>query len=134
MDSSKAGGLLPTLYLCVGAKVMLSANLCVQNGLYNGATGTVVDIIYSNGCTNDTLPDVVMVEFPKYSGPAFLDDSPKIVPIFAIERRIDCSCKGCTRKQIPLRLGWATTIHRCQGMTIGSGEMYKYIVIHPGKF
>ena len=85
MHSSKAGGLLPTFYRCVGAKVMLSANLCVQNGLYNGATGTAVDIIYSNGRTNDTLPDVVMVEFPKYSGPAFLDDSPKIVPIFAID-------------------------------------------------
>uniref|UniRef100_K1R3P6 IQ motif and SEC7 domain-containing protein 2 n=1 Tax=Magallana gigas TaxID=29159 RepID=K1R3P6_MAGGI len=34
--------------------------------------------------------------------------------------------------QIPLRLGWGTTIHRCQGMTIGEGEANRYIVIHPG--
>ena len=81
---------------------MLYANLCVQFGLFSGATVIVFDIIYSHGHTNDTLPDVVLVEFSKYSGPA-------------------CSCKGCTRKQIPLRLGWASTIHRCQGMTIGSG-------------
>lgn len=34
--------------------------------------------------------------------------------------------------QIPLRLGWGTTILRCQGMTIGKGESKRYIVIIPG--
>ena len=36
------------------------------------------------------------------------------------------------RKQVPLRLGWGSTIHRCQGMTIGKGESSKYTVIDPG--
>lgn len=36
------------------------------------------------------------------------------------------------RTQIPLRLGWATTIHRCQGMTIGEGQASRYIIINPG--
>ena len=35
------------------------------------------------------------------------------------------------RKQIPLRLGWATTIHKCQGMTIKAGETNRYIIISP---
>ena len=26
-----------------------------------------------------------------------------------------------------------TTIHNCQGMTVGTGEAFRYIVIHPGK-
>jgi hypothetical protein len=47
-------------------------------------------------------------------------------------RKIDCNCCGCRRKQIPLRLGWASTIHKCQGMTIGKGEPYSYIIINPG--
>ena len=33
---------------------------------------------------------------------------------------------------MPLRLGWGTTIQRCQGMTIGNGEANRYIVIDPG--
>ena len=49
-----------------------------------------------------------------------------------VERRLDCNCHGCSRKTVPLRLGWATTIHRCQCMTIGEGEPNRYIVINPG--
>ena len=29
MTSDKAGGLLPVVYICKGAKVMLTANMCV---------------------------------------------------------------------------------------------------------
>jgi hypothetical protein len=64
--------------------------------------------------------------------PPFIEENPKIVPIVPVERKIDCNCCGCRRKQIPLRLGWASTIHKCQGMTIGKGEPYSYIIINPG--
>ena len=73
-----------------------------------------------------------MVEVPNYSGPPFIANKPKVIPIFPVERKVECRCNFCRRKQIPLRLGWATTIHRCQGMTIGEGEVNRYIVIHPG--
>jgi hypothetical protein len=99
------GGLLEQLFLCKGAKVMLTSNLLVQEGqlpiclykkadfqfactrrpisnllvqegLYNGATGVVVDIIYENGKNPKTgLPDVVMVDFPKYTGPPLLNNN-----------------------------------------------------------
>jgi hypothetical protein len=39
-------GLLPIVYLCVGAKVMLTTNLNVKCGLFNGSPCTVVDILY----------------------------------------------------------------------------------------
>ena len=32
-----------------------------------------------------------------------------------------------------IRLSWGTTIHKCQGMTVGTGEAFRYVVIHPGK-
>jgi hypothetical protein len=49
-----------------------------------------------------------------------------------VQRKVDCFCYGCKIIQIPLRLGWGTTIHRCQGMTIGDGESSRYICINPG--
>jgi len=131
--SDKASGLLPTLYLCRQAKVMLTVNLCVPFGLFNGAMGFIVDILYHNGKPDPgTLPDVITVEFPSYTGPPFIQESPKLIPIVPVEKLIDCSCHHCRRKQIPLRLGWASTIHKCQGLTIGAGETNRYIVISPG--
>jgi hypothetical protein len=112
---------------------MLTCNLNVPFGLFNGSMGTVIDSIYLGGRNpKDSQPDVVMVTFHKYTGPPFLVDYPKVVPITSIERRLDCSCHGCKRTQIPLRLGWGTTIHRCQGMTIGEVETNRYIIINPG--
>ena len=66
-DSNKAGGLLSLLYLCRDSKVMLVVNLKADWGLYNGAVGTVLNIVYKDGRrpTDDPapLPDVVLVRF-----------------------------------------------------------------------
>ncbi|XP_078350740.1 uncharacterized protein LOC144635515 [Oculina patagonica] len=135
-DSNKAGGLLPLLYLCRDSKVMLVVNIKADWGLYNGAVGTVVDIVYKEGCrpTDDPtpLPDVVFVRFPGYKGPPYIDEDPTLVPIVPVSRYTDCTCR-CKRLQVPLRLSWGTTIHKCQGMTVGTGEAFRYVVIHPGK-
>jgi hypothetical protein len=121
------------IYICKTAKVMLTVNLCVKFGLYNGAIGSVFDIIYpANKKPTDCLPNIVMVDFPNYTGPPFINSNPKVVPLVPVERKVDCSCHGCKRKQIPLRLGWALTIHKCQGMTVGKDECHRYIVINPG--
>ena len=131
-SADKAGGLVRVLYITIGARIMLTCNILVKHGLFNGAVGTVKDIIYSDGKSprDRCLPEVVLVDFPEYSGPPFLDSAPTVIPIVPETRRLDCGC--CRRKQIPLRLGWGTTIHRCQGMTIGENQASRFIVIHPG--
>lgn len=129
----KCRGLPKTLYLCKYSKVMITVNLSVKNGLFNGAQGFVVDVIYCNGRKPpNCFPDVVMVEIPTYTGPPFIEDCPKLVPIVPVERNIDCACHNCERKQLPLQLGWATTVHKCQGMTVREAETNMYVVIHPG--
>ena len=90
---------------------MFTNNLNVKFCLFNGSMGTVVDIVYPFGQTSkDCQPSVDTVQFDRYTGPPFIKDNPKLVPILPVERRIDCY--SCKRKQIPLRLGWGTTIHR----------------------
>ena len=122
-----------TIFLCKNAKVTLTANLAVKYGLFNRSSGKIVDIVYLDGKSpTDSLPDVVMVEFHDYSGPAFTSQNPKVVPIVPVQRRLECQCGGCRRTQVPLRLGWGTTIHSCQGQTVGEGEANRYIIIHPG--
>ena len=56
---------------------MLSVNLCVQYALFNGAMGIVRDIIYKDNTKTTGLPDVVLVEFPGYTGPLFIPENPK---------------------------------------------------------
>lgn len=112
---------------------MLTCNLNVKFGLFNGSSGTVMDIIYPVGkFPKDGHPICVMVEFQQYTGLPFIQENSKLVPITPVQRKVDCFCYGCKIIQIPLRLGWGTTIHRCQGMTIGDGESSRYIVINPG--
>lgn len=75
---------------------MLVVNLKAEWGLFNGAVGTVVDILYKDGCrpTDDPtpLPDVVFVRFPGYKGPPYITEDPTLVPIVPVSRSTECIC------------------------------------------
>ena len=126
-DSSKALGLLPLLYLCRDSKVMLVANLKASWGLYNEAVGTVVDLLYKDGCrpTDDptSLPDVVFVRSKGYKCSPYINEDPTVVRIVPVSRSTDYTSR-CKRLQVPLRLTWGTTIHKCQGMTVGDERAF----------
>ena len=66
-------GLQPVIFLAKNAKVMLTMNLWPSVGLCNGATGTVVDIIYKTGLQRPSLPIAVVVHFDHYRGPSLCD-------------------------------------------------------------
>ena len=113
-SSEEAGGLEPVVYLAPTAHVMLIVNLWVEAGLVNGAMGTVMSICYQSGGPPD-LPLAVMVHFDNYAGPTLPDNT---VPIVPIRRSWMNSGSHCSRLQIPLRLAWAVTIHKSQGLTL----------------
>ena len=59
-------GLEPTLLISKNALVMLTMNLWPSVGLCNGATGTVVDIIYTTPHNPPDLSVAVIVNFDNY--------------------------------------------------------------------
>lgn len=118
-SSDEAQGLFSELRLCKGARIILRRNLWVSKGLANGSVGTITDIIYdpSIECEvySDHMPLCLLVKFEKYSGPTLYEDSIPIIPVTSSFKRQGTSC---TRKQFPVMLGYAVSIHRSQGITI----------------
>jgi endonuclease/exonuclease/phosphatase (EEP) superfamily protein YafD len=147
MDLSKqatnTGNLQEHLELKVGARVILTNNMDVPDGLTNGAYGTIHGIISEN--ENALCIKTILVRFdsPKVGICAkkislFKKDYGQCVPIKRVEVTFAYSCQKrsktvmVTRCQFPLFLAWAVTIHKVQGMTLD--EIVVDMSKHKGTF
>ena len=114
----QADGLVNQLALCHGSSVLLIKNKWPAAGLVNGSRGIVRFIIFKSTTSTDpgSIPDLLLVEFPKYIGPSYLSDHERLVPIVP-----DCASwttpkkETMQRRQFPLIPGSALTIHKAQG-------------------
>ncbi|XP_068687691.1 ATP-dependent DNA helicase pif1-like [Montipora foliosa] len=111
-------GLEPCIFLAKGAHVMLTMNLWTAVGLCNGATATVIDSIYTVNQQPPTLPEAVIVKFDNYIGPSISESIPSCVPICPITVSSQTLDGLHERQQLPLKLAWAITIHKSQGLTL----------------
>ena len=121
---SDTGGLHTVLKLAIGARVMLTANVDVADGLVNGARGKVVHVASSG----DQVVTSVLVVFDNHQvGLKTIQSSPYRsrfptgVPLAKHEVMFLAGGKKgseVTRVQFPLTLAWATTIHKVQGLTL----------------
>lgn len=125
--------------IAIGCKVELRGkNICPQQGLYNGAMGTVKDIVYKENESPNTnhLPMYVLVHFPSYSGIQFLPNEQNIIPIVPIT--VPCNRFCCRRTFLPITLCFAKTIHTFEGQNAGpvaEGQQrnpVQRIVVDPG--
>lgn len=96
-----------TLELKVGATVRLLVNADVQQGYVNGSVG----IVKAFG------PDGVTVQFKQGSLLVEHDEWDIKEQEVALDKSIRFKTVA-TRRQIPLRLSWAATVHRTQGQTL----------------
>ena len=120
----ETGGLHGVLKLATGARVMLTANVDVSDGLVNGARGVVVHTVTNN----DHVVTSVLVKFENQQvgikaiqTSPYRTNFPDAVPLSKYE--VVFLAKGkrgseITRLQFPLTLAWATTIHKVQGLTL----------------
>ena len=140
-DGKHTGGLMTELTICKNARVMLTKNYKVSDGLCNGSMGIVRDIIKLR--QTDNMPYFVLVQFDEEKDfipgqiyrKEFFSDRKRLAALNSIDidhRRIDKSWipippadqqfngKGCRlmmeRRMIPLRLAFAATIHKFQGI------------------
>jgi ATP-dependent exoDNAse (exonuclease V) alpha subunit len=120
-SSDVAEGLHTEVDIAIGARIMLTRNLWVEKGLVNGAMGTVRDISWKEGQDpSKDLPEAIMVQFDNYRGPFFAEDADGsgFVPIFPSTTRFEFNGVDCTRTQFPLRIAYAITVHKAQGLTL----------------
>ena len=98
---------------------MLTTNIWTEMGLVNGSIGTICDFEWNQGSDLATsLPSFLIIRFDTYSGPVFEGLSPGVVPIFPVSRAFELKGVSCTRIQYPLRLAYAITVHKSQGLTL----------------
>ena len=123
-----AGGLPTTLTLAINAKVMLTKNLDVQDGLVNSAIGVVLGF-YPNPPEQEDhayRPKYVLVQFNesrvgrnrRKNNPQEFPNDATPIPMIETPIRMGKYSKGTwKRTQFPLALAWAVTIHKEQGKT-----------------
>jgi len=116
------------LYLSSGAPVVLTTNINVKLGLCNGSKGTVHKIIYNRlQIPNKDLPLCVLVEFYGFNGPNIDEiEGKKLVAI--VPQKDDYyhieESKSYQITKIPLELGFASSVHKVQSLTLPRALIY----------
>ena len=121
---SETGGLHHILRIAIGARVMLTSNVDVSDGLVNGARGQVVHVVAND--ENDITHVLVKFDNPSVGRNALQSSAhrsafPDAVALKKVEATfLAMGKKGAEviRLQFPLTLAWATTIHKVQGLTL----------------
>lgn len=114
----EADNLSAEIFVCISARIMLTTNLWTEIGLVNGSMGSIEDFSWDYGRPTDQLPSVILIRFDSYTGPSFPDCPVGTIPVFPQTRQFDYKGIVCSRTQFPLRLGYAITVHKSQGLTL----------------
>uniref|UniRef100_A0A669ED35 ATP-dependent DNA helicase n=2 Tax=Oreochromis niloticus TaxID=8128 RepID=A0A669ED35_ORENI len=120
-----------TLNVAEGARVMLTRNLDTLNGLVNGAFGILVKVVRSENDGHIIKLGLRMDNRQSArnnrSANAASDD---LVYIERAEESL--KFKGAVRRQFPVKLAFACTIHKTQGLTTQTAVVSMKNIFEPG--
>lgn len=120
---TRVDGLSASLLLAVNARVMLTRNISVEDGLVNGAMGYISNFIYKRNQPANEVEIVEVIFDSSNIGKIQGKTTPNgnVVSIKRVEEEInEKNIKSFIRHQFPLKLSWACTAHKVQGMTVKS--------------
>lgn len=103
-----------TISLKKGAQVILLKNLDPEAGLVNGSRGVIIDFRNHPSAINDLPKEFKRLKLPLV---LFENDLRRLIEPGEWSNKIGDSTVS-SRVQIPLRLAWALSVHKSQGMTI----------------
>ena len=121
----ETGNLQKVLTVKINAKVMITMNIDVADGLTSGAMGTVTNVVIDQ--TTGKISVILVVFDSEHVGKETRHTSvynsihQNAVPIHWTQATFPVDKKAsfqATRTQFPLTLAWAVTIHKCQGLTL----------------
>ena len=119
-----------SLSLAKGAKVMLTRNIEVADGLVNGAIGRVTDFVGKELATLEAIE--VTFENRNVGKKAGIEckDGNRVRI-----KRVEDELRKCrtVRHQFPLKLSWACTAHKVQGMTTDKVVVNLDNIFSPGQ-
>ncbi|XP_062574797.1 uncharacterized protein LOC134236639 [Saccostrea cucullata] len=134
LTRSKSDGLPSSLILSVNARVMLTRNCNVEDGLVNGVMGHICQFAFVEN--SDKIVKAVGVVFDnkevgKKSGQNTKDGN--IVFIERVQEEMKDKVTTVVRHQFPIKLSWACTAHKVQGMTTNNVVVNLDKVFAPGQ-
>jgi ATP-dependent DNA helicase PIF1 len=99
-----------SLLLKRNAQVILIRNLSIQDGLVNGAKGFIADFIDVYDPLFGRVMSLPLVQFT--------NGSQHVIGYVEFTAPFKFNDTHLVRRQVPLKLGWALTVHKSQGMTL----------------
>ena len=121
----ETGNLPKVLTVKIIARVMITTNIDVPNGLANGTMGTLTNVVIDQ--TTGKMSVVLVIFDSEHVGQETRHTSvynsihQNAVPIHCTQATFPVDKKPSfqeTRTEFLLTLAWAVTIHKCQGLTL----------------
>ena len=129
----------PIIHLAIGSRVRCVKNLGTQVGIFNGALGTIISFVFKGPfphrkdwdctiaeCAIDRELPTVLVKMDEDFGSSCVPFESNVVSFAPYTQTDNLNYKGHAyhRRQVPLELAHASTVHKVQGITAPEQVIY----------